>query len=393
MYFKKLYPSKSIISILFLSIIIFHACTPSEMFLLRQRQRNQLDSKTIRVLVLSTKNLITINSKSGIEIKDKKTEAIKYSGNNRNIKIKPEKINNDISIKASNDIVYLNNTGYRGSLEIRNREGALNIINILSMEEYLYSVVPGEIPAVWPEEALKAQAVAARTYAMHHIMNQKIKNDFDLDATTNFQVYKGICVEDNRTTEAVKMTAGEILETDNKPIVAYFHSTCGGKTADDRFVWQDNDLNYLKEVTCGFCEDSPSYSWETILPLAKIEYYVKTLDSRVVKINNISFKKRSGRVISVIIKHRNGTLELSGNQFRMLFPPKTLLSLYFIATKSGRGIKITGKGWGHGVGLCQYGAKGMANKGYNYKKILLHYYPGVSFAQIHQIDERYFAGK
>ena len=142
------------------------------------------------------------------------------------------------------------------------------IVNILKIDEYLLGVVPCEIPSGWEMEALKAQAVAARTYAYYHLIYKRKKGSlYDLDATTNSQVYRGIADEKERTTEAVVATSGEIISYNSMPIISYFHSTCGGKTIDDKYVWTKNDLVYLKGVTCGYCEASTKYTWESKMSL------------------------------------------------------------------------------------------------------------------------------
>jgi stage II sporulation protein D len=266
-------------------------------------------------------------------------------------------------------------------IELHNVLGKIYVINVLRIDEYLFGVVPSEILSSWNMESLKAQAVTARTYAYYHIMK---KRDllYELDATNNFQVYKGLEVETERTNKAVEETSGEILTYKNQPIIAYFHSTCGGKTADDKFVWDGNDLEYITGIQCRFCKESPDYSWEMKLTLYEMRRFLRKKYKGVGKIAGISFKKQDGRVVSVVIRHRNGVIKLSGNNFRLLFPDKKIKSLLFVAKKIKNGLILHGHGWGHGVGMCQWGAKGLAESGAIYREILKFYYRDVSIVSL-----------
>ena len=251
------------------------------------------------------------------------------------------------------------------------------------MEEYLYSVVPSEMPSSWNLEALKAQAVAARTYTYYHLAGKKDTNAiYDLDATTKFQVYKGLAKEKNSSTQAVQKTSGIIMTYNYNPILALFHSTSGGKTIDDKYVWEGTDLPYLQGVKCTYGKESPHYSWETELPLYLIKSALGKKYKRIGKIKKISFKKNDGRVSNVEIIHQYGKITMTGNHFRLLFPPKKLRSTFFKSSRGKNGLHISGRGWGHGVGMSQWGAKGRGEKGFSFKQILKHYYRGIKFKHI-----------
>jgi len=238
------------------------------------------------------------------------------------------------------------------------------------------------MPSSWNIEALKAQAVASRTYSYFHLLNNKSKNIFDLDSTTNFQVYKGIATETPSSIKAVSDTSGTIMTYDYSPIIAYFHSTSGGKTADDKDVWPGTDLPYLESVKCTFGENSPHNEWTTELSMNDIKDALSKKYKRINKIQKISFKKNNDRVIEVTIVHNNGTINLSGNAFRMLFPSQKLKSTYFTAKRENTSLIINGKGWGHGVGMSQWGAKGRGENGIKYEEILNHYYKDIKFKKI-----------
>jgi stage II sporulation protein D len=303
----------------------------------------------------------------------------------------PEKIKNIYVIETGVNPVFINNTGYRGKIEIHNVLGKIYIINIVNIEEYLASVVPSEMPPSWNMEALKAQAIAARTYTYYHLTKkQNNKSIYDLDATTNFQVYKGIIAEKESSTKAVRDTSGIIMTYNYTPILAYFHSTSGGKTSDDKYVWQGDDLPYLSSVQCTYSKDSPHYEWTTEISLSEIEKGLMKKYQRIGKINKISFKKFDDRVVEVNIVHSNGSLSLSGNQFRLLIDPSKLKSTFFTAKQNKSSFHIYGKGWGHGVGMCQWGAKGRGEKGFNYEQILSYYYKDIKLTRI---NNNYLAKK
>lgn len=358
------------------------SCTPSEKYLRTKNAGISTGTNYVRVLVKIDNNNFKISSESGLRVIDKKDSRIIFESKTGGLNFYPEKIKNIYLIESDKNILYLNKVGYRGKLELHNVLGKIYIINILNIEEYLFSVVPSEMPSSWNIEALKAQAVASRTYSYYHLLKNKSKNIYDLDSTTNFQVYKGISSETPSSIEAVTKTSGMIMTYNYEPIVAYFHSTSGGKTADDKDVWQGSDLLYLESVECKYSENSPHYEWTTELTINEIANALSRKYKRIDNIQKISFKKNNDRVIEVTVVHNNGTIKLSGNEFRMLFPPQKLKSTYFTAKRDKKSLIIQGRGWGHGVGMCQWGAKGRSEKGIKYEEILNYYYKDIKFKKI-----------
>ncbi len=357
-------------------VALLASCSPSKGFLLKRSIRLGIDKQQIRVRIASTGERVAIASTARMRIADLKTRKTHYDGRGRRINFYPERITTPVIVESWEKPLSVNGRAYRGAMELHNVLGKLCVINVLSMDEYLCGVVPSEIVSSWHAEALKAQAVAARSYAYYHMQNRK-DAPFDLDATTNFQVYGGIAAEKESTSLAVRATSGEIAVFENKPILAYFHSTCGGSTVGDEFVWNGSHMDYLKGVKCEFCKASPHYSWEERITLYEMRMYLAKKYRGVGAIGGITFKRNEGRVSKVTIVHKNGILNLTGNEFRMIFPAKKLKSLSFEATKTADGLILHGHGWGHGVGLCQWGAQGMAKNGARYKDILKHYYRGV----------------
>ena len=383
--------AESLIIILFLFSLtnVYFSCTPSQKFLLKQNIATGIDKEFIRVLLKKTDQRILISSGGKLKITVMKTGKVLYFDKGKDIYFQPEQIDNPIEIESSQNYIQVDNSAYRGITELHNILGKIYVINILHINEYLYSVVPSEIISTWEKEALKAQAVAARTYAYHHLISSK-KSIFDLDDSSNFQVYNGLSAEKDSTTIAVNETSGKIMLYQGKPIAAFFHSTCGGKTSSDKYVWNSEGQNYLKSVTCSFCKDSPYSNWEEKVSLYEIKTFLSKKYNAVGNITGISFRKKDDRVVTVTINHRNGIIKLSGNELRLLFPEKRIKSLYFTAEKVKDGLLLHGHGWGHGVGMCQWGAKGMASKGADYKDILKYYYGGISIGNTGQRD---YAGK
>ncbi|MCP4132898.1 MAG: SpoIID/LytB domain-containing protein [bacterium] len=365
-------------------LLILAACTPSKKFLLKKRTQTTVDHRYVRVLLKKTGARVSIKSGSRIRVTEKKTRKVTYDSQKGKLVISPGKIKTPVVIESWNSHLTVNGKPYRGQIELHNVLGKLFVINLLSIDEYLYGVVPSEIPASWPAESLKAQAVAARTYTYYHLQKKHNKRLYDLDATTNFQVYKGVSAEKKETTAAVQQTSGEILSFRYEPILSYFHSTCGGKTINDKYIWSGKGMVYLTGVSCSYCKESPNYAWKTKLSLYEIKRYVGKKYRRMGKIRNISFKKKSGRVVEVKIRHTNGSIVVPGNKFRLFFPSKKIKSMYFYSRKVKDGLILHGHGWGHGVGLCQWGARGMAMKGFPYRRILQHYYQTVNLMQVNR---------
>jgi stage II sporulation protein D len=157
----------------------------------------------------------------------------------------------------------------RGALVITARDAGLLVVNDLDLEAYVKSVVPSEVPVTWPFEALKAQAIVARTFALHK-KAERGGQAFDVDATVQSQVYGGLGREDPRASEAVDATAGIVVMHEGRLALTPYHSTSAGPTEDAAEVW-GIDLPYLKGVACPFDEDSPVYRWERRLPFDDIE--------------------------------------------------------------------------------------------------------------------------
>ncbi|MFH1478997.1 MAG: SpoIID/LytB domain-containing protein [Candidatus Omnitrophota bacterium] len=271
--------------------------------------------------------------------------------------------------------IYINNRQFRGEIDIiRKDDGKLMVINHIDVEEYLYGVLYHEVSHRWPIEVLKAQAIAARTYALYQKFTTTNKY-FDLTSDVYSQMYGGRTSETYITRKAVNLTMGEVLTYEGKVFPAYFHATCGGSTASSNSIWSI-DLLPLRGVKCAYCEFSPHYAWKKDFKSIDIEASLKKAgyDLTIVSIDILK-RDPSGRVLEMVIKGKDKLVKLDGNKFRLIVGPDLIRSADFNVKVSGKYIFFDGKGWGHGVGMCQWGAYGMAKEGWRSEEILEYYYP------------------
>jgi stage II sporulation protein D (peptidoglycan lytic transglycosylase) len=263
-----------------------------------------------------------------------------------------------------------------GSLKILLRGNGLLLVNDVDLEEYIKGVVPAEMSPGWHPEALKAQAVVARTYALYQRMLNKSR-EYDLVATVQDQVYQGRQGMDQRVQEAVESTRGVAVAYQNAPIYAAFSSTAAGPTEDAMNVWS-KDLPYLKGVDCPFDVNAPRYQWRAVLKVQDLEATFRRQGVDVGAIASLTpfAYSKAGRVTKLRILHSRGELILRGEDFRRLIGYSVIPSTQFDVESIGWEIALSGRGSGHAVGLCQWGAKEMAEHGYPYTTILAYYFPG-----------------
>jgi len=266
---------------------------------------------------------------------------------------------------------------YRGIFQIINKNGELRVINSLPFEDYLKGVVPVEAVPSWKIAALKAQAVASRTFAYRKILARN-DSDYHLDATVYSQVYGGLDVEKEKTTQAVMETAGEMITYRGHPISAYFHANSGGYTEYAGKVW-NNDMPYLKPIYDPYSLQAPGVFWKARFSRKSIEQKLRKNEILLEGISGIQAKSvtESQRVSQIAIFHKTGSKILRGNNFRLMLGPKKLKSTLFTIEKQKDSFIFSGKGFGHGVGMSQWGANEMAKIGKNYSEILKFYYQNV----------------
>ena len=279
--------------------------------------------------------------------------------------------------------IQVNGKKYHGNMEISPVDKGLLVVNELPLEDYLVGLINCEISSQWPMEAIKAQAVVARSYAVYQ--KEMRKNAiYDLESTVMDQVYEGCEIEDSRAGRGVKETAGEVLTYKGNVIQAFYHSNCGGHTESSENVWGFS-LPYMQGVDCSYCLATPSAKWEQTIPLNKIESLLKGNGYQVAGLLEIRTgkKNRSGRVTDLILISAKGRLTISAVNFRKIIGYTVIKSTNFEARIAGDDAVFTGIGYGHGVGLCQWGAKQRAGDGFDYREILSYYYPGTRLGRVY----------
>ncbi|MBU5636326.1 SpoIID/LytB domain-containing protein [Geomonas sp. Red69] len=276
--------------------------------------------------------------------------------------------------------ITINGKGYRALIEVSAADKGLLVVNELPLEEYLVGLINCEISSAWPIEAIKAQAVIARSYAVYQ-MQARRGASYQLESSVMDQVYEGADVEDSRAAYGVRETAGEVLSYNGKTIQAFYHSNCGGHTESSKNVW-GLSIPYLQGVSCRYCGDSNPIRWELNLPLKKVESSLKGAGFQVAGLRELRVRGRnqSGRVQDVVAECSRGSVVIPAVAFRKALGYGSVKSTNFELRGSRDEVQMIGTGSGHGVGLCQWGAKGRANEGFDYREILTYYYPGVKLS-------------
>ncbi len=278
-------------------------------------------------------------------------------------------------------LIHLSNDGetyypYRGDFYFTSYKNKLLPVNLVQSEEYLYSVVPCEIGTYFPEEAIKAQAVAARTYLYYNLENSKY-TEFELLDNTASQVYLGYAKENEKVKKLVDETRGEIVIYSGEPINALYHSASGGYTANNEDVWGGKAIPYLRAKNdSGNGGNSPRSKWSYRVSLKKLseKFGFKVRDVKILE-------KKNGRVVRVQIVG-DKSIAVSGNRLRRTIGYTHIFSTMFKVEKRGSEIVFSGSGSGHGVGMSQWGAYTLAKNGKNYSDILKFYYRGTQIKSL-----------
>lgn len=277
---------------------------------------------------------------------------------------------------SADGLVWIGDKWYRGRVLVTTAGGKLAAINYVDLEEYLYSVVGSEMPTSWPQAALQSQAVAARSYALYK--RSRSRNPlYDLDATTASQVYKGIAQEAPSTIAAVDTTANQVVTYGGQVIEAIFHSSSGGHTENASEVWS-SDVPYLRGVE-DYDQNAPVYRWEETFSLADFSSRIGNVGT--VRSMGVPHLTTRGRVATLSITGDNGTQTLKGNDIRSALRLRSTRFTISLDQSAGR-VTVTGFGFGHGVGMSQWGARSLAEQGWSFEQILQHYYQSTAIAQL-----------
>nr|WP_075438670.1 SpoIID/LytB domain-containing protein [Prochlorococcus marinus] len=367
-------------------IIIFFICVFQNQSVFASRE------PIIRVLISKNNNLRIRSDRSipliiegeffsrkkikGLTLKNEKNRKILYFDKNRQKKY-DLKSNQQFQIRSFDGRgIWVGQKRFSGKLNLFVLDSEILVVNVLGIEKYLGSVVGSEMPTKWPIEALKAQAIASRTYAL----KQKGNNLFDIDSTQKNQVYNGLESRTYKTIRAVKSTRSLVLTYKNKLINALFHSSSGGMTENSQDVWK-NKYPYLSSVK-DFDKNNPKFRWQKkfssnelidLFPkiggLQNIEILDITSTGRVKNVQLIG-AYGSDQISGVVLRKKLG---LNSNFVRFKFFEEKLNNKF--PTK--KGLIVVGQGSGHGVGMSQWGARYLASRGQKAERILKHFYKGV----------------
>ncbi len=285
---------------------------------------------------------------------------------------------------------------HRGTVYLTRHGSAWLVINRLDIEEYLYGVVGKEMGATWPAEALMAQAVCSRSFVLRRMTDRAGGGGpYDVKNTTADQVF-GAC-EDDRIISAVEATRGQVLVDGCGQIVAaHFHTACGGRTAAPDSVWGGPSVG-AEGVECAFCASGPYSSWRRVIPksvLASALGLGSVLRVEVIRAD------AGGRILDLKVASKGGTLvSVSGQKLRLALydragnqsfgNPRTLPSMLCTVQDAGDSVVFVGRGFGHGVGMCQQGARTLATRGASYEEILTHYFPAATLGTIQREGDRH----
>ena len=355
----------------------------------------------MRVLVLDDRNSISLTAKGAYRVYSMPSEKLLTGGYILHTKVRASEqgiMFGSRELKFSKirvtvpegSLIHLDGRSFRGTMDIMKKDNMkLAVINRITLEEYLYGVLYNEVSHRWPMEAIKAQGITARTFALYQARQNKLR-DYDLTNDIYSQVYSGAASERWSTTRAVKLTLGNVLTYKGDIFPAYYHATCGGKTEDATNLW-GIDIEPLKGSECGFCKESPHYKWTKNIALSEIEKKFGDNGYKIGKIKSVAVmaRNKSGRVDKVEIKDDSDvSCMLTGKDFRRMMGPNDVRSTNFEPSINNDKLTLGGIGWGHGVGMCQWGAKGMSERGKNAEEILKIYYPGAEITTIDKIADK-----
>ncbi len=305
-----------------------------------------------------------------------------------------------ITIVANGGFLKFNNSKYRGIFTVKHiANKGLFLINNLQIEEYLKGVVPNEMGPKTQEiyqQALQAQSIVARSYTYAKMGKHK-QFGFDLKASVADQVYKGMSSEFAQCSKAVDATKGIIMEYNNQPVVAYYHSTCGGYTSSFEDCWFGiTKIDYLKsrndfaEDESKYCKKSFKANWSVKYPKSELANYL-TNQYKIKNVKSIKITKfsESKRVHTLEIKSSDKVHTFNGDKVRWVFKKgSTILpSSKFEIKEDKNNYYFIGQGYGHGVGMCQFGAMGRSENGQNAKEILNAYYTNIEFVNVYNTTE------
>jgi stage II sporulation protein D len=331
-------------------------------------------------------------------------DAVRVTGHGRRARLS---LPCTLTTNSGSSVIDIDDRTYRGGLILHGDSSGMMVVNSLSAEEYLRGVVPLEIGqrSIQELEAMKAQAVAARTYTYKKILERHTWA-YDVAATVRDQVYGGVKAEYRGSDLAVRETAHQVLYGRQGLVDAFYHSTCGGHTANIADVWRSESQPSLQSVEdarssgLSWCAHSPRYSWRETWSREEFERIIRKYSRTIAgfapfhgRLTDIAIAETSacGRVTECRITSLQGEWTYGGDRIRQLFRiasnERLLHSARFSLHLTADSVVARGRGFGHGIGMCQMGAIGRARSGQSYRDILTAYYSGAKIKKIG--DEMY----
>jgi stage II sporulation protein D len=366
------------------SLILFHGCRAESKYSGFGSVKVRL-SEGDATCSIGSKGRITIrNFPSGRAFVSSTFEqpvTIKYSSKGIIVGDELYKVDALMIEPGGNSPLIVNGHAYRGTISLHRLDSALTIINDVEIEDYVKGVMANEMLASTDDEALKAQAVVIRSFGIYHMLRYKDRL-YSIEAGKI--LYKGKDTEDPRTNKAVDATRGEVVYYNDALLLPHFSTACGGYTEYAGNVWEASFI-FPKPVPCPYCRNSKEYNWSKKLSRNFIQQKLKKYGIEVKEIKAILPYRKStfgGRLTHLSLKTGGKTVIVRINDFRLALGPDTIKSGLMNIDNEKEEISFTGKGWGHGIGLCQFGAKSMADLGYSYEAILSYYYPGTKLKRI-----------
>ncbi len=343
------------------------------------------------LLVREAVSAVSVAKTSGptrvvLECSQKSISLRAYEG--RSPAITPPKVysaTSTVKVSSLGGFIRVGGRQLRDEVYVYSLNGECVVVNHVDLEKYVAGLLNSEMSASWNLETLKAQAIAARTYAIFQMSEaQKGGRPFDLESSVKDQVYEGAHRERHKALQAALQTSGRILVHNDKPIKAFYHSTCGGHTTSTDKVWGFKS-DYITPVRCGFCHVSPRYRWSHRVTAATLEKAFKKRGLLNGRLGEIKVLRRAsmGRVLEVEYLDNKKTRKLEGAKFREMVGYGELRSTGFDLSRVGSDYVFKGSGAGHGVGMCQWGAKTMGERGYDAAQILKKYYPLASITKFY----------
>jgi len=334
----------------------------------------EVRSQPLRVVLSAGGTSVTVGSSSEAIVRDESGQALArlagmsgFTATATSGAVQLDRLHSQTLViePTGSGFVFVGDRWYRGALKLLVTGQQLQAINLVDLDDYLYSVVGAEVYSSWGQEALKAQAVAARTYALYQAQKRRTTT-YDLGSDTSWQVYRGVETEADSIRLAVDATQDQVLQYQGQLIEAVFHASAGGHTENSEDVWSEA-RPYLRGVPA-YDRDAPNSQWQVTIDT----YTLADLAGGTVRSIQPSQLTPGGRVARLTVSG-DASRTLSGNQLRSAFD---LPSTMFQISQNRDQFILTGWGRGHGVGMSQWGASSLADRGYHYSQILAHYYQG-----------------